>query len=240
MSRATAHQHLLWAGIASTVFLPQLAAADGVIVSKIYDPYVQPLETEIEFRSVLQNDDQIPDSQKHSIGFGRSLSDRWAVELYAIALKGPNENLSVDTYELEAKWQLTEQGEYAFDWGLLFELEREIEENAWEFSTQMLVSRDWGKVSAIANIGVIYEWGERIQNEVETTLRVQTRYRLREAFEPALELHMGQDTRAIGPALTGLVRISQGKKLRWELGLFAGLDEKSPDRTVKANVEFEF
>jgi uncharacterized protein involved in tolerance to divalent cations len=168
------------------------------------------------------------------------LSDRWAVELYAIGLKGPNENLSVDTYELEAKWQLTEQGEYAFDWGLLFELEREIEENAWEFSTQMLVSRDWGRVSAVANVGVIYEWGERIQNEIETTLRVQTRYRLQEAFEPGLELHMGQDTRAIGPALTGLVRVSRGRKIRWELGLFAGLDEKSPDRTVKANIEFEF
>jgi hypothetical protein len=240
MSRAVPYKRLLWSGIASTVFLPLLAVADGIIISKIYDPYVQPLETEIEFRSILQSDDQIPDTQKHSIGFGRSLSDRWAVELYAIGLNGPNENLSVDTYELEAKWQLTEQGEYAFDWGLLFELEREIEENAWEFSTQMLVSRDWGKVSAIANIGVIYEWGERIQNEVETTLRVQTRYRLREAFEPAFELHMGQDTKSAGPALTGLVRISNGKKLRWELGLFAGLDEKSPDRTVKANIEFEF
>lgn len=220
--------------------MPPIAVADGVVVTKIYDPYVQPLETEIEWRFIGQAQDTIPDVQRHYLGFGRSLSDRWAVEIYAIAQKSLGENLSVDTYELEAKWQLTEQGEFAVDWGLLFELEREIEENAWEASAQLLASRDFGKASVIANFGVGYEWGERIQNEIETTLRVQTRYRLNEKFEPGLELHVGQDTTAIGPLLSGLVRVSRGRKLRWELGLFAGVSDSSPDHILKANLEFEF
>jgi hypothetical protein len=220
--------------------IPSIAVADGVVVNKVYDPYVQPLETEIEWRFVGQRQDSKPDVQLHSLGFGRSLSDRWAVEIYAIAQKSLGESLSIDTYELEAKWQLTEQGEFSVDWGLLFELEREIEENAWEASAQLLASRDFGKTTVIANFGVIYEWGERIQNEIESTLRVQTRYRLTEKFEPGIELHMGQDTTAIGPAFSGLVRVSRGRKFRWELGVFAGLSERSPDHILKANIEFEF
>lgn len=225
----------------SLIFLiPPIVVADGVVVNKIYDPYVQPLETEIEWRFVGQVQDRIPDVQRHYLGFGRSLSDRWAVEIYAIAQKSIGENLSVDTYEFEAKWQLTEQGEFAVDWGLLFELEREIEENAWEASAQLLASRDFGKTSVIANFGVGYEWGQRIQNEIETTLRVQARYRLNEKFEPGIELHVGQDTTAIGPLLSGLVRVSRGRKFRWELGLFAGVSDSSPDHILKANLEFEY
>ena len=231
---------LLAVALMLATLLPITAIADGIVVNKIYDPYVQPLETEIEWRFVGQNDDTFPDLQKHSLGIGRALSDRWAVELYAIALKGPGENLSVDTYEIEAKWQLTEQGEFAMDWGVLFELEREIEENAWEVSTQLLIARDFGKTTAIANLGVIYEWGERIESEFESTLRLQWRYRMTEAFEPSIELHAGQDTIAVGPSLSGLYRLSQGKKLRWAIGVFTGVDEQSPDQILKASLEFEF
>jgi len=216
------------------------ATADGVVVDKIYDPYVQPLETEIEWRLINQVDEQNPDVQKQLFGFGRSLSDRWSVEIYAIAQESAGENFSINTYELEAKWQLTEQGEYAFDWGLLFEVEREIEENGWEVSTNLLAARDFGRTTVTANLGLVYEWGERVQDEIETRLGMQMRYRLNEAFEPAIELHVGQDTTAIGPAIGGLFRIAERRKLRWELGLFAGISERSPDRILKANVEFEF
>ena len=55
-----------------------------------------------------------------------------------------------------------------------------------------------------------------------------------------LELHVGQDTKALGPALAGLLRLSPGKKLRWEAGIFFGMDDNSPDQTVKLNLEYEF
>jgi hypothetical protein len=216
------------------------AVADGIVVSKIYDPYVQPLETEIEWRFVTQDTDRVPDAQRHSIGVGRSLTDRWGVEFYAIANKGSGESLSVDAYELEAKWQLTEQGEYAVDWGLLFELEREINANAWEAAATLLASRDFGRTTVTANLGLIYEGGERIENEFESILRMQMRYRMKETFEPSVEVHVGQDTTAIGPTISGLMRVSSGRKLRWDVGLFAGITERSPDHILKANIEFEF
>ncbi|MGB5722233.1 MAG: hypothetical protein WBM34_16200, partial [Woeseiaceae bacterium] len=126
------------AAIAAILLAPASADADGIVVGKIYDPYVQPLEQELEWRALNQADDRVADLQKHSLGVGRSISDRWAFEVYAIAQKGSGESLSFDSYELELKWQLTEQGEYAVDWGLLFELEREVENNTWEFASSVL------------------------------------------------------------------------------------------------------
>jgi hypothetical protein len=106
-------------GGAAISLMPILAIADGLVIDRIYDPYVQPLETEFEWRSVMQSDDELGDPQKHSFGVGRGLSDRWAAELYAIGTKTNGESISVDAFELEATWQLTEQGEYAFDWGMV-------------------------------------------------------------------------------------------------------------------------
>ena len=222
------------------MLVPLSALADGIVVDRIYDPYVQPLETELELRSILQSDDDLGDVQKHSFGIGRGWTDRWATEFYAIGTKAEGESISVDAYELEFKLQLTEQGEFAFDWGVLFELEREIQDDVWELSGLLIASRDFGRWTGIANVGLIYEWGSGVQNEIETALHVQTRYRLKETFEPAIELHMGQDTVALGPAIIGLGRLSPGKKLRWEAGIFFGLDNQSPDQTIKLTVEFEF
>ena len=104
--------------------------------------------------------------QKHSFGIGRGWTDRWATEFYAIGTKTEGESISVDAYELEVKWQLTEQGEFAFDWGVLFELEREVQDDVWELSSALIVSRDFGQWTGLANIGLIYEWGSGVQNEI--------------------------------------------------------------------------
>lgn len=216
------------------------ALTDGIVVDRVYDPYVQPLEKEIEWRSVFVSDDDTDDLQVHWLGFGKSLSDRWAIELYAIGNKVGGHSLSVDAYEVEAKWQLTEQGEFAFDWGMNFEIERETSDDVWEASASLLVGRDLGRWTAYANVGLLYEWGSGVSDEFETVLRLQTRYRLRESLEPAVELHMGEGTAALGPMLTGLYRLAPGKKLRWDLGLFLGLDNETPDQFVKLNLEYEF
>lgn len=104
----------------------------------------------------------------------------------------------------------------------------------------LLVSRDFGRWTGIANVALVYEWGEGIQDEIESELRMQARYRFREFFEPGVELHMGQDTKAFGPAFTGMWRLSPGRKLGWEAGVFFGLDERSPDQAFKLTLEYEF
>jgi len=235
------HRRLLpGLGVLGLGCLGQHANADGLVVDKVYDPYVQPLEKELEFRSLVQYDDDFPDLQRHSLGFGSALGERWFAEFYAIALKTSGESLRIDTYELELKRQLTEQGEFAFDWGLLFELEREADVDVWEFSTSVLIAREIASWTATANVDFIYEWGSPINDEFETALHAQMRYRWRQRFEPGLEIHVGQDTTAIGPVFSGLHRVNVGSKLRWELGYFTGLDDSTADHTLRLSIEYEF
>jgi hypothetical protein len=208
------------------------AFADSTAIDKVYHPYVQPLEREIEFRMISADDEQ-----KYRLGLGKSLSDRVFIEGYVIASN--NEN-SLDAVELEGKWQLTEQGEYSADWGVLVELEKDRHENNWELATALLMEKEFGRWVNTTNLKIIYEWGTRIDSELESALAMQMRYRYSRLFEPAIELYSGQNTRAIGPVVMGDVKFDGPKKLHWEAGLLFGVDDKTPDTTWRVLTEYEF
>ncbi|WP_226876510.1 hypothetical protein [Microbulbifer hainanensis] len=227
---------------AATLWLSP-AWADGIVVDRVYDPYVQPLEKEIEWRSVALNDensDALDDRQLHRLGVGRSFSDRWFGEVYLVAGNHEDKNLSVEGAELEAKWQITEQGEYAADWGMLFELEREREDKQWEAAATLLSAREWGRWTGTANFAVIYEWRDDLVNEWETQLRLQARYRLSPAFEPMVELYAGQNTLGIGPVARGAFKFERARQLLWEVGVILGVTDESPDQTLRLSLEYEF
>lgn len=216
--------------------------ADGMVIDKIYHPYVQPMEQEFEWRGVFQDRQPgVPDNlQLQRFAYGRSLNDRWFVEVYLLASGSAEQSFDLKAYEAEAKWQLTEQGEYWADWGLIFELEKEHQENLWEFTTGVLVEKEWGKWSGTANLLLLNEWGSGISNEWETRLGLQARYRYKRTFEPAVEYYGGENTHGLGPAFMGQFAMGRGLQLRWEAGVIFGLDDKSPNRTFRFDLELEF
>jgi hypothetical protein len=228
--------------IALLTAVPPAAFADGFAVDKVYHPYVQPLEREVELRSVYVNDDDdaIDGAQLHRLGLGRSFSDRIFAEFYLIGEKEADGNLSLDAYEAELKWQLSEQGEYFADWGLLFELEMDRDDDIWEYATTLLTEKEFGQWAGTLNLSAIYEWGDDIDNEWESALAAQLRYRYSRAFEPALELYSSDAAKGLGPVALGDVRFTKGRKLHWELGLIVGLDSDSPDQMYRGLLEYEF
>ncbi|MBL4743794.1 MAG: hypothetical protein JKX87_04040 [Cycloclasticus sp.] len=215
-------------------FIPVMVFADGGAVDKVYHPYVQPLENEFEWRMLSADGDQT-----YRLGIGKSLSDRLFVEGYIIA-KDKNNHLKLEAYELEAKWQLTEQGEYSADWGLLFELEKVQNDDTWEASTGLLVEKEWGKWVGTANINLIYEWGPEIKDELESSLATQLRYRYKSYLEPAIEFYSSENGKALGPVLMGDVRLTGAKRIHWEVGAILGLDSKAPSNTWRLLTEYEF
>lgn len=218
------------------------SVADGVIIDKIYDPYVQPLEKEVEFRALLQSggNDALDDHQRYTIGYGQSLSDRWFAELYLVGGDTRDDSLDVDAQELEIKRQLTEQGEFSNDYGLLFELEKIADANTWEAKSTLIVLHEWQRWVGTLNASLIYEWGSGLNNEFETSLSAKMKYRYREALEPAFEMFLSQNTRALGPAALGTLRLSGARKLRWEMAFLVGLNEKTPEASLNINIEYEF
>ncbi len=219
-----------------------LTLADGGIANKVYNPYVQPLEREIEYRSSLVNDDDpaLDGLQVHQVAFGASLNDRWFIEFYAIGERSRGNSLSVSGFETELKWQLTEQGEYAVDWGMLFELEIERDTGARELSATLLAEKEFGRWAGRANLGVVYEWGNDIANEWESELALQWRYRYRREFEPAIELYSSDFAKGLGPVAIGAFSLGPRRKLLWEAGVIMGIDSDSPDQTVRLLLEYEF
>ena len=234
----------LWLiGLLCLAWLPKHAYADGFAVDKVYHPYVQPLERELELRSLYRHsdDDEIDGGQTHRLGLGRSFTDRLFAEVYLIGEKeASGRSFALEAYEAELKWQLTEQGEYFADWGLLFELETERDDDVWEYSTAVLVEKEFGRWSGTLNLAAVYEWGDDVSNEWESQLAGQLRYRYSQAFEPAIELYSGDSDKGVGPVALGDHRFANGDKLHWEAGVIIGLDSESPDQTFRALLEYEF
>jgi len=218
------------------------AMADGSAIDKIYHPYVQPEERELELRTVIENNSKSPEGDQRTLrlGYGQSFNDRWFGEVYLIGSANDDDSFHLSAFEIEALWQLTEQGEFFADWGMLFELEKEKGESAAEASAAVLVEKEWGRWTGTANLYGIYEFGSDVDNEFETALGLQARYRKSRHFEPAIELYTGEDTFGIGPALLGSHPLGNGRQLRWEAGLIFGVDSDTPDQVFRGLLEFEF
>jgi hypothetical protein len=254
MPKSVMHKRFLTTGFLSRLSLsllvpglvlsivPAIVRADGFVIDKIYHPYVNPLERELELRAlVVQDEDEVIDgSQLYRLGLARAFGERVRGEFYLIGSNTPASNLALAAYELELKWQLTEQGEYFADWGLLFELEAERGEDIQEFRSSVLMEKELGQWATTLNLSAVYEWGDDIRNEWESQLAAQLRYRYAVKFEPAVEFYSGQDVMGLGPVALGQVRFGKGRKLRWELGVIFGVDSTSPDQVWRAMLEYEF
>lgn len=216
--------------------------ADEFSVDKLYHPYVEAMKQELEWRVVTQNKPrgETKGSQSHRLGYGRAFGTRWFGEVYLIGDKKDGQSLELEAYEVEAIWQLSEQGEYWADWGMVFELEKEDGVDIWEAATGLLVEKEHGRFSTLVNAKLIQEWGRDIADELESSLGVQTRYRYSSGFEPGLEFHSAQNTRALGPVFQGNIRLGQGRRFHWEVGIFAGLDANTPDASMRGGIEYEF
>ncbi len=218
-------------------YLP--AHADGVVVDKVYHPYVLPNEREVEWRlfSHRENDNN---KLAQRFAYGKSINEDIMLEFYLVAERDVNDEFKLTSYEIEARWMLTEQGEYWADWGLLFEIEKEQRQKNWEITSGILVEKEFGRASLTINAFMIYEWGDTIVSEFETEFRLQYRYRYLEQIQPAIEIYSGENYLGIGPAFMGLLRFSSQKQLKWDFALITGIDTRSKGHIFRVAIEYEF
>jgi len=220
------------------VFISSLARADGIVVDKVYHPYILPNETEIEWRMLSRKTDN-GDVIGQRLAFGKALSEKWTLETYLLTEK-QGDDFRPSAYEIELRGMLTEQGETWADWGMLFEVEKQRHSDDWEVSTGILFEKEYGRTSLTMNGFVIYEWGQNVQEEIETEFRLKYRYRWMPEIQPAIELYAGEDFVGIGPAMMGLVRIQGQKQIKWEAGYITEVSQAGNDRSIRFAIEYEF
>ncbi|WP_156873864.1 hypothetical protein [Perlucidibaca piscinae] len=216
--------------------LPALAAGDGLAIDRVYEPAVTALERELEMRTLL------PSGARDSLtlGYGQSVAERVAIEGYVTLSGEDGRGLDVAAWEAELRWQLSETGEYALDWGLLLESEYERDERTWENSVSVIASHQAPRWTGTVNLALAYEAGPETRNEFDTSARGQWRYRWHPLLEPGLEVHVGETTRAIGPMLAGRLKLSPRQRLNWEVAALAGVSDDTPDATLRTLLEWEF
>lgn len=227
--------------VSSALLLSTLGAMEShAEMNRVYHPYVEQHERELEYGFALR-DAGGQNVLLNRAGMGYAWNDKLFTEVYLLNDAITHDGEEIRGYELEAKWQLTEQGEYWADWGLLMEIRTAQDISSHEFALGVLwekelASRWTATVNAIAE----YEYGGDIEDEFETALRAQWRYRYSMDIEPAFELYLDDQDWAAGPAFMGTVKLSNRKQLRWELGLLFGLDGETPDNNLRGGIEFEF
>ena len=223
--------------VAALLALPMAGQAE---TTGLYHPYVNQGEREIEY-GLVWRDLGGEDFSLQRASFAYSWTDDIATELYLLSELPTHGDTRVRGYELELRWQLTEQGEYASDWGLIFEVESGDDISRREVAAGVLWEKELGhRFVATANALVEYEFGNDVKNEFETAFRGQLRYLKHPAFEPAIEAYFDDIDKAVGPVLLGSASLSAGRKLHWEAGLLFGVEKETPDVSLRAELELEF
>ncbi len=213
--------------------------ADNFTVDKVYHPYVLPFEREFEWRlTSRQNDDGNVLMQRFS--FGHALSEFMILETYLVGARDENEDFGLESYEVELRWMMTEQGRYWADWATLFELEKQHNTDDWEVKAGILTEKEFGQFSLTTNVSLVYEWGQTVENEWESEFKAKFRYRWIPEVQPGLEVYVAEDFIGVGPAFMGIKRFDRQKQLKWELGFIAALNGDSKDHTLRMSLEYEF
>jgi hypothetical protein len=223
-----------------TFFFTQISFAG---VDKVYSPLVEQGEVELEMRGLFVDDsDPSRDgAQKTKLGIGYGITPRIFIEGYLEFEKPPAGTYKLEAYEIEAKFQLSEQGRYFADFGLLSELEKIRGADEWEMKIGPLIQKPIGNWMATLNLLGETKFGgdASASGEWELLGRAQIRYLSSPRFEPGLEYYGDDGTQALGPAVYGRIDLS-GSKIKWQAGWMFGFDAATADNTIRWQFEWEF
>ena len=218
------------------LWLPVAAFAG---VDKVYEPYVELNELEIETRGIHQFGDE--DSHEVKFGAGYGVSAKWFFEAYLVAEKEPGEDAEVEELEIESRFQLTEQGQYWADFGALVELEKVLEDDVWELKAGPIIQKEFTN-KWVGTLNILFEkqfGDDKTEDELETLAAARVKYRMSPFLQPAAEFYTDEHTKALGPVLLGETRWGK-TPMKWVIGVLAGLNDDTADTILRWELEWEY
>ncbi len=218
-----------------------LLASSTVFAAKVYSPHVEAGETEFEVRTeITDHTDNSDNKTQTKLEIGRAITPHWLTEWVA-EFEREEGNTRASAIELENIFQLSEPGEYSVDFGLLLEVEKALisgEPN--EIVAGLLLEKDWGNLTATANINVEKQFGDNHEAEIEKIVNARLLWRYQPTLQPALETFLAEEEKQAGPMIYGVLELAHHHKLKYDAGILLGLNNDSPDRVWRINFEYEF
>ncbi len=217
-------------------------------------PSVTPGEREIEFRlgdgSVGRN---VPAEWDTSIALGLGLTRSWFSEIAAQYRAPSGAGAGWDSFEWENILQVSEPGEWPVDVGVAFEVDRPRDAS---LGTTLyfgpLLQKDFRRVQVNLNILAARQVLSPQYRELHWTYQFQAKYRYEEALEFGVQAFGGpgstsrawvpyeDQTHRIGPAMFGKIPLGSARELQYDAAFLFGATTRSPARTLRLQVEYEF
>ncbi len=246
IEKKNAASKVVAAALAIFFIFPHSASA----LDKIHKPYVNKGELEIEYSGSRTSDGgkEKNNIQGHELAVAYGLTDYYQAELSTGYDRESGSPVKLEEVELENKFQFAEPGEMWMDSGLLVSYIHATHKHEPDaIAAKLLLQKDFGKFSSLANIGLEQEIGDnRKIGGPDMSLIWNNRYRYNEHFQPGIELqsNFGQTNtntafhdqeHYIGPSAFG--RITNGFK--YEAAYLVGVTKASPDTAARILLEYE-
>jgi hypothetical protein len=215
-------------------------------------PAVEYGEREIELRFGTASKSGDERLSAASLAFGYGVTPWWATEIYGKFNRAGGASTHFDAVEWENKFQLTEPGQYFVDLGLLVELEYPQDRTeGYELRLGPLLQKDFGRVQVNTNFLLERHYRATEREVTELGYQWQVKYRWREDFEFGAQGFgdMGQWDRwdaahdqkhVLGPAIFGKINLGGRQALKYDTAYLFKASSAAPDRTLRAQLEYEF
>lgn len=240
--------------VAAIVSAATLAGASprALAAHVVYSPVVEEGEVALEFRGHYDFDSRqgLDGSQQYKLDLEYTPTAWWRTEVLGEWEQEPDESLEATEVAWENVLQLTPQGKYWMDVGVLAEYAHSLEdggEDALELG--LLAEKQFARTVLTAN--VLFEREFESGAETETEYAARYRWRVSPAFEPGIEIYGGlgdwgdfgsldEHEHEAGPSVMGKVRSGDRAAFKYEAAVLFGLTSESPDTTVRLLLEYEF
>ncbi len=248
LRRGTATATLL-AIAGGALLMPHSASAADY---KVYSPNIVLGESEFEARAFTSwgTDALTGASRGLKIAYGHSFTDWWKTELYATAEREYGESLKPEEFEWENRFQLTPQGKYWLDVGLLNENEiPRFSDDPYEIKFGPILEKDIGRWTAVVNLIAAHQYGTNAEPGVALEYRARLEYRWRRSVSPVLEAYgqpagrigrYGHPRHQLGPGVVGSLRLAAGQSLRYGVVALLGASRAAANGTLVLRLEYEF
>jgi high-affinity iron transporter len=184
------------------------------------------------------------------LAMGYSPTEFWATELYINYAQNPDQSLKIEEFEWENRFQLTPQGEYWVDMGLLTELEiPRYSHDPYAFKIGPTFSKDINRFTIQLNLLAAHQYGKNAASGVELSYRSRLQYRYKRVFSPLIEAYgqpagkigqWGQPKQQMGGGFSGQTHMGRGENFKYSAVLLWGLSQAAADTTGVVRLEYEF
>ncbi len=236
--------------LASTVSIPAMA------VDKLYAPYVDKGEWEVEYfgSNSFDNDDTKDTAQKHEFSVGYGVTEYWKTEFYTIFEKEPQDHITFDALEWENVFQFTERGEYWLDAGGSLAYEWTPEDNHPDaIEARLLLAKSTENFTHILNLIAEKEVGSGDREDLEGGFIWSSRYLYSPLFQPGFEISsdfgeleetgsFDEQEHYIGPVAYGMIPLEADEPdegLQYRVGYLVGVSDEAADGQLLIELEYE-